>query len=84
MLMVMLGYYVEEGEGKDDNVDVAEDEGEVDDAEDDEVNGEEDDDVENDDVEEEDRSQDQDPQFVRACTVEMHLDISQEPLCARI
>ena len=49
------------------------------------VKGEEDYDVENnnveeeegdDDVEEEDRSQDRDPQFVRACAVEMHMDIS--------
>jgi len=57
---------------------------EVDDVEDDEVNREEDDDVEKDDVEEEDRSQDQDPQFARACAVEMHLDIAQEELYARI
>ena len=49
-------------------VDVAEDEVEVDDVED-----------EDDDVEEEGRSQD----FVRACAVEMRLDISQEPLCAK-
>ena len=36
----------------------------------------EDDDVENDDVEEEEEnpSQDRDPQFVRTCVVEMHLD----------
>ena len=74
---------VEEDE-KDDNVDVAEDEVEVDDVEDDEVNREEDDDVEKDNVEEEDRSQDQDPQFVRACAVEIHLDIAQEALYARI
>ena len=38
-----------------------------------------DDDVEDDDVEEEDRSQDRDPQFVRACAVEMHMDMSHEP-----
>ena len=69
---------VEEDDEKDDNVDVAEDE-----VEDDEVNREEDDDVEKDNVEE-DRSQDQDPQFVRACAVEIHLDIAQEALYARI
>ena len=57
---------------EDDVVDVAEDEVEVDDVED-----------EDDDVEEEGRSQDPDPHFVRACAVEMHLDISQEPLCAK-
>ena len=37
-----------------------------------------------DDVQEEDRSQDRDPHFVRACAVEMHLDIAQEPFCAEI
>ena len=46
--------------------------------------GEEDDDVKNDDVEEEGRSQDRDPHFVRARAVEMRVDISEEPLCARI
>ena len=50
-----------------------------DDVEDDDVEEEEDDDVE-----EEDRSQDRDPHFVRARAVEMHLDISQEPLYAEI
>ena len=45
---------------------------------------EENDDVEDDDVAEEDRSQDRDPQFVRACAIEMHLDISQEPFYATI
>ena len=39
------------------------------------VEEEEDDEVEEDDVEEEDRSQDRD---VRACAVEMHVDMSQE------
>ena len=43
---------------------------------------------EHDDVEEnyveEDRSQDCDPHFARACTAEMHLDMSHEPLYARI
>ena len=57
---------------------------EVDDVEDDEVKGDEDDDVKNDDVEEEGRSQDRDPHFVRARAVEMRVDISEEPLCARI
>ena len=73
-----------------------EDEVEDDEVEDDDVNREEDDDVENDnveeeeeyddddvgddDVEEEDRSQDLDPHFVRACAVETHVKISQEPL----
>ena len=45
---------------------------------------EEDDDVEEDDVEEEDRSQDLETHFVRACAVEMHMDISQEPFCLKI
>ena len=40
--------------------------------------------VEDDDVAEEDRSQDRDPQFVRACAIEMHLDVSQEPFYATI
>ena len=34
----------------------------------------------NDDAEEEDRSQDLGPHFVRACALEMHFNISQEPL----
>ena len=38
------------------------------------------DDVEDDDVEEEDRSQDLGPHFVRACAVEIHVNILQEPL----
>ena len=54
------------------------------DVEDFEVKGEGDADVENDDVEEEDWSQDRDPHVVRACAIEMHLDVSREPLCARI
>ena len=37
---------------------------------------EEDDDVEEDDVEEKGRSQDREADFVRACAVEMHVDIS--------
>ena len=55
-----------------------------DDAESDDVEEEDDDaDVEDDDVEEENRSQDRNPQCVRACAVEMHLDTSEEPLYAR-
>ena len=46
------------------------------------VEEEEDDDVEGEDVEEEDRSQDQQAHFVRACAVETHMDISEEPFCA--
>ena len=45
---------------------------------------EEDDDVEEEDVEEEDRSQDREAHFVRACAVKMHMDVSQEALCAEI
>ena len=41
---------------------------------------EEDDDVEEDDVEEEDRSQDREAHFVRACAVEIHMNIAQELL----
>jgi hypothetical protein len=37
---------------------------------------EEDADVEEDDVEEEDRSRDQEAHFVRACAIEMHMDIA--------
>jgi len=40
---------------------------------------EENENVEEDDVEEADRSQDRDPHFVRACAVEMHVSILQEP-----
>jgi len=68
----MIDNVADDDEKDDDVVDVAEDEVEVDDVED-----------EDDDVEEEGRSQDPDPHFVRACAVEMHLDISQEPLCAK-
>ena len=42
---------------------------------------EEDDDVEEDVVGEENRSQDREAHFVRACAVEIYMDISQEPLC---
>ena len=38
---------------------------------------EEDDGVEEGDVEEEDRSQDREAHFVRACAIEMHMDMSQ-------
>jgi hypothetical protein len=41
-------------------------------------------DVADDDVEEEDRWQDQDPHFARVFAIEMHLDISHEPLYAEI
>ena len=63
---------------------------EDDDVEDDDVKGGDDDmkngdakEEEDDDVEEEDRSQNRDPHFVRACAVEMHLKMSQEPLRAK-
>ena len=55
--------------------------GDDDDDDDDDDDWEEDDDV---DVEEEDRSQDQEAHFVRACAVEMHMDIWQEPLCGNL
>ena len=45
---------------------------------------EEGDDVEDNDVEEEGRSQDRIPRFVRACAVEMHMEMSQEPFYADI
>ena len=45
---------------------------------------EEDDYVEEDNVEEEDRSQDRETHLVRACAVEMHMDMSQEAFCAEI
>ena len=45
---------------------------------------EEDDDVEGEDVEEENRSQDQETHCVRACAVETHMDISQNPFCVVI
>ena len=50
---------------------------------DDDVEKEEDD-VEEDDVEEEGRSQDRDPHFARACAIEMHVNISEEPLYTEI
>ena len=56
-----------------------------DDVENDDAEEGEDDDVVDDDVEEEeDRSQDQDPHFLRACAVEMHLEVLEKPFCARI
>ena len=69
---------------EDDVEDEDEDDNAEEEVEDDDVEKEEEDDVEDDDVEEEDRSQDRDPHFVRACAVEMHVDISQVPLRARI
>ena len=39
---------------------------------------------EGDDFKEEDRSQDREPHFVRACALEMHMDMSQEASCAEI
>ena len=77
-----------------DDHDVAEGEVDDDDVEDDDVKGEEDDDVdveeeeddgvEEDDVEEEDWSQDREAHFVRACAVEMHINMSQKPLYTEI
>ena len=52
--------------------------------------GEEDDNVDveeeegDDNVEAEDRSQDREAHLVRACAVEMHMDMSQEAFCADI
>jgi len=44
----------------------------------------EEDDDDDEEEEEEDRSKDRDPNFVRACAVEMQLGMSQEPLiCAK-
>ena len=48
------------------------------------VEEEEDDDVEEEDVEEEDRSQEREAHFVRACAVEIHMDMSQDAFCAEI
>ena len=52
--------------------------------ENDDVESEEEDDTEDADAEEEDRSQDRTACFVRACAVEMHFNISQEPMCTGI
>ena len=57
--------------------------GEHDDVKNDDVE-EEDDDNEDDDVGEEDRSQNRDTRLVRACAVEMRMDMSQEPLYVEI
>ena len=69
---------MEDDEVEDDDVKGDED----DDAENEDVEEEEDDDVGDDDVEEEeeDQSQNLGAYFVRACAVEMHFNISQEPL----
>ena len=84
---------VQEEKDEEEEEDVAEDDVEDNEVEDGAVKGEEGVDVENDDVEEEeadnvgdddveeeDRSQNLGPHFVRACAVEMHFNISQEPL----
>ena len=65
-------------------VDVDADDGDDDDDDDVDVEEEEDDDVEEDDAEEEDRFQDREAHFVRACAVEMHMDMSQEAFCGEI
>ena len=39
---------------------------------------------EDDDVEEEDRSQEREAHFVRACAVEIHMDMTQDAFCAEI
>ena len=54
---------------------------EEDDVENDDVEEEDDDDTDDADVEEGDRSQDRAACFVRACAVEMQVNISQEPFC---
>ena len=72
----MQGDDVEDDEVEDDDVKGKEE----DDVENDDVEEEEDDDTEDADVEEEDRSQDRAARFVRAGAVEMHFNVSQEPL----
>ena len=67
---------IEDDEEEDDNV--ADNDVEDDDVEHNDV---EDDDVEE---EEEDRSHDRNPQFVQACAVEMHMDMSREPFYAEM
>ena len=67
---------VEDDEVENDDVKGKED----DDVENDDVEEEEDDDVGDDDVEEEDRSQDLGPQLVRACAIEMHVNMLEEQL----
>ena len=72
---------MEDDEVEDEDVKGEED----DDVENDYVEEEEDDDVEDDDVEEEkDRSQDLGPHFARACAVEMHANMSQDPFHTEI
>ena len=66
------------GEDGDDEDDNAEDEVEDEKVNDNAVEKKEDD------VEEEDRSQDWDPHLARACAIEMHVDVSQEPLYTEI
>ena len=45
---------------------------------------EENDQVEEDDLEQEGRPQDWEAHFVRACAVEMHMDISEETVCVEV
>jgi hypothetical protein len=64
--------------GYDDDDDDGDDDDEHNDDENDDVQEEEEDnDVEDDDVEVDDQSEDRDPHFVRACTIEMHMNVSQ-------
>ena len=53
----------------------------VEEKEEDDDDDDEEEEEEDDDVEEEDRSPDREAHLVRACAVEMHMDISQEPCC---
>ena len=76
----MQGDDVEDDEVEDDDVKGKEE----DDVENDDVEEEEDDDTEDADVEEEDRSQDRAARFARAGAVEMHFNVSQEPLYTEI
>ena len=48
-------------------------------GEDDDVGNDDVEEEEDDDVEEKDQSQNRDPHFVQACTIDMHLGISQGP-----
>ena len=79
----------EEDEDEDDD-DNAEDEVEDDKVEDNDAEKEEYDDVDDDNVEEDDEQDDNvaedevEPHFVRACAVEIHFNISQEPLYTEI
>ena len=77
--------HVAEDEVADDEVEDDDVKGEEDDyVENDDVEKEENDDVGHDDVEEENRSQDRGPYSVRACAVEMHVNMSQEPVPTKI